>query len=69
MKDYLGQELKVGDVVIYYCNSYRNFKTNRIVKITNCYVFIDEGYTWRKPFKQEGSQVMKHPDQKVLDTI
>lgn len=69
MKDYLGQELNVGDVVIYYCNHYRNFKTNRISKITKCYVFIDEGYTWRGPFKQEPQQVIKHPDQKVLDTI
>ncbi len=68
MKDFLKQDLQVGDVVIYFSTSYREFKVNRIVKITECFVFIDEGYAWRKPFKQPGQQVIKHPDQKVLDT-
>ena len=69
MKDYLGQELQVGDVVIYYSNGYRNFKTGRIFKITKCFVFIDDGSKWRdQGFKQAGDQVIKHPNQNILDT-
>jgi hypothetical protein len=68
MKDYLKQELQVGDVVIYYRNHYRNFKTGRIVKITKCFVFIDLNVQWKETFKQAGYQVIKHPDQNILDS-
>lgn len=69
MKDYLGQELQVGDVVIYYSNGYRIFAKGRIIKITKCFVFIDDGNKWRgQGFRQDGDQVIKHPDQNILDT-
>jgi hypothetical protein len=61
MKDYLGQELQVGDLVIYYVGQYREFATNKIVKITNHFVFIDEGDPRSRPFKQRGEQVIKAP--------
>jgi hypothetical protein len=64
MKDYLGQELQVGDLVIYYVGQYREFATNKIVKITNHFVFIDEGNPWSRPFKQSGKQVIKAPSNK-----
>jgi len=68
MKDFLKQELQVGDVVIFQNLKYRYFKIGRIVNITKCFVFIDAGSKWTDPHKQKGDQVIKHPDQKVLDT-
>ena len=69
MKDFLNQELQVGDVVIYQRSLYREFQIGRISKITKCFVFIrPKQISVRDDFRQEPWQVIKHPDQKVLDT-
>jgi hypothetical protein len=69
MKDFLNQELQVGDVVIYQRSLYREFQIGRISKITKRFVFIrPKQISVRDDFRQEPWQVIKHPDQKVLDT-
>ena len=68
MKDFLKQELQVGDLVIYFIAHHRKMRVGRIAKITNCFVFIDRGHHLLDPFKQAGDQVIKHPNQKILDT-
>jgi hypothetical protein len=69
MKDFLGNELKVGDTVIFIEPNYRNFQKGKIFKITEKTIFI----SWRNPrcrissedtLKQSGYQVVK-----VAETI
>jgi hypothetical protein len=69
MKDFLGNELKVGDTVIFIEPNYRNFQKGKIFKITEKTIFIN----WRNPqcrinsedtLKQSGYQVVK-----VAETI
>jgi hypothetical protein len=64
MTDYLGNELSVGDKVVYSQLGYRNFKTGKIVKITNCFCMIENlqyqsGFRDRKTIKQEPQQLIK----------
>ncbi len=69
MKDFLGNELKVGDQVIFVRPNYRNFAKGVIYHITEKTVFIN----WNNPhfqfssedtLKQHGYQVIK-----VAETI
>lgn len=64
MKDFLGNELKVGDTIIFIEPNYRNFQKGKIFKITEKTVFIN----WQNPqygidsgdtLKQYGYQVVK----------
>lgn len=65
-KDYIDQELSVGDHVIYVQLGYRNFVKGTITKITRCFVFLKQdgqNESWRKDteIKQGHSQVIKIP--------
>lgn len=40
MKDYLGNLLEVGDVVIYVLQGYREFRKAKIDRFTECYVVL-----------------------------
>lgn len=61
-KDFLGNEVKVGDIVITTELRYRNFIKCEVMKITNRMVFITrldaEGYKARE-FKQFHDQTIK----------
>lgn len=61
MKDYLGNELKIGDRVIFVQLGYRNFYEGVVEKLTDKTIFIvhDADNTGRTRTKQEFNQVIK----------
>ena len=66
IRDYVGNKIKVGDEIIYSVNKV-NFRTGKIVKITNKLLFIEEpptesGYvrTTKRPFESVIKLVRDH---------
>ena len=61
MKDFLGNELNVGDNVVFMQKSYRNFMKGKIIRITTCTVIVqhDETNVCSTETKQTGDQVIK----------
>lgn len=57
MKDYLGNDLQVGDEVVYVELGYRNFKKGKIARFTAKFVFIKEGKSME--IKQKPEQLIK----------
>lgn len=60
-KDFLNQELKIGDPVVFEQKHYRNFWTGRIIKITPKMIFIEHkrANIGGTQTKQAHSQVIK----------
>lgn len=58
MLDFLNNELKIEDQVIFYDKNYREFKIGTITKFTNYYVFIT--YDGERTIKQHSSQLIKY---------
>lgn len=60
--DFLGNELKENDIVIFIEPGYRNLITGTIKKITKKYAFIEyyTGVIWKKNVKQTFSQLIKN---------
>lgn len=61
MKDFLGNELNIGDAVIFANKSYRELERGKIVKITPCFVFISYEKFTDFTIKQTGAQIIKIP--------
>jgi peroxiredoxin len=61
MKDFLGNELNVGDDVVIMQKSYRNFIKGKIIRITKCMVIVqhDETNVCSTETKQTFDQVIK----------
>ena len=61
MKDFLGNELNVGDDVVIMQKSYRNFIKGKIIRITTCTVIVQHAKTnvGDTETKQTGDQVIK----------
>lgn len=57
MKDFLGNNLEVGDEVVFMCLGYRELRKGIISKMTDKTIFIECGRL--KPFKQTPSQIIK----------
>lgn len=57
MKDYLGNDLQVGDEVVYVQLGYRNFQKAIISRFTDKFVFIKEGKS--REIKQAPNQLIK----------
>lgn len=60
--DYLGHEIKVGDLVLYPRLRYRDFYKAYVMKITPCMVFLSSDNTGTYPgdwIKQTHNQVIK----------
>ena len=56
-KDFIGNELAVGDEIVFMTISYRDLRKGKIIKITPKMVIID--YGCRKTIKQNHDQVVK----------
>jgi hypothetical protein len=59
VKDFLGQELKVGDEVVFMELGYRNLLRGKIVKINVKTLLIEHGESWRRETKQTSEQVVR----------
>jgi hypothetical protein len=51
--DFLGNEIKVGDTVVYVEKGYRNFEVGKIVRITDKTVLIDNKGKTTKQFHHQ----------------
>ena len=60
-KDFLGEEINVGDEVVFVQMQYRNFYQGKIVKITDKMLFIDheKDNLGKSQTKQKHNQVIK----------
>jgi len=60
MKDYLGNELKVGDPVIFITPGYRDYSKGVIKRFTEYYVFIEKEKNghFKKEIKQISNQLI-----------
>jgi hypothetical protein len=59
MKDFLGNELQIGDYVVVMCQGYREFTVFRIQKFTPKCVKLVRNADWKKTFVQYPYQVIK----------
>lgn len=64
-RDYIGQELKVGDKVVFMQVKYRGLLTGTIISMTNQTAVIEHKKTnlGNTTTRQYYSQIVKHPDQ------
>ena len=58
-KDFLEQELNIGDEVVFITPGYRDFSKGPIIKITDKMVFIEKSSSWNNEIKQFFDQVIK----------
>ncbi|WP_165678734.1 hypothetical protein [Metapseudomonas otitidis] len=63
MKDYLGQDLKVGDKIVYlsHTRTSSDLSTGRIAGFTPCYVKLESTSPWAKG-KVSPEKVIKVPE-------
>jgi hypothetical protein len=66
MKDFLGQELSIGDLVVLVIPGYRDFAIGKILRFTKCYAFVNFPKPWQGAavggegeFKQYPSQLIR----------
>jgi hypothetical protein len=65
MKDFLGNQLEVGDEVVFIVPGYRELTRGIITKFTKCFVFIEKHNpnqiraAWQETIKQTPEQLVK----------
>jgi hypothetical protein len=64
MKDYIGNELSIGDKVAFMVPGYRELASGVITGFSNCYVYIDRKPSkgkadWITNIKQTPNQIIK----------
>lgn len=62
MKDYLGKDLAVGDMVVFITPGYRDYSKGIIVRFTNCFAFVQDVKNMTSKYsqiKQTGEQLIK----------
>ena len=67
--DYLGNEIEVGDYVIFVEKNYRNFKIGQIKRLTEQMVFVEYPARWgngKSELRQAFSQVVKISDKEAF---
>jgi hypothetical protein len=74
MKDFLGEDLKVGDSVILVIPRYRGYVVGVIERFTKSYVFVSFPKPWPgacvgggPPIKQNPSQLIKLTEEQVRE--
>ena len=59
MKDFLGNELNVGDTVVMIRPNYRELMKAKIIRFTNCFVVLSCPHVWKGEIKQTSDQMIK----------
>lgn len=57
--DYLGNEINVGDEVVFFAQKYREFRKGKIIKDHSVMIDIETTSKWRGFIRQHPSQVIK----------
>lgn len=61
-KDFMGQELAIGDTVVFIVPNYRELVKGTVVRFTDCFAvitYIRPRYTTPSSIKQTGEQLVK----------
>lgn len=59
MKDFLGNDLAVGDMVVMIRPHYRELVKAKIIRFTKCYVILEYAGSYKGEIKQTPDQMIK----------
>jgi hypothetical protein len=59
MKDFLGNDLAVGDMVVMILPQYRELMKAKIIRFTKCYVILTYDQSYKGEIKQTPDQMIK----------